>query len=452
MKEIELTSLWLDIKKIFTSDAKKIKYEYYAVIHTVDEDWTVTKVTTIDIERNYVENTGDVIWIEMEMLHGDYVKRFMPYVVNLELSLVKKELGETGNSVKNRTVEYEKFKAVFPPDINKKVVAQEYNQYTKAELDMLGFVTVKLQLVNRSLEVLRTRMIQGVFSGTTHEDTMRSVISRSGKSVKVDGKQCIDVVDIVAPDNTDTHENILVPSNTRLVDLPTYLHSVQRGVYLGGLGSYIQRYKDKNGWFIYPLYKANRFNEKVPKLVIYNVPRNRFPMVERTFVEDNNILYIAATAGKMFRDDAETSFMNSGVGFRMADANAMIKKPVKMESDGPVGARQNLNYEVAAADREDGINFATSGVRAVSSNPYIQYARILGKQGARLDIQWENSDHTKLYPGMPCKYVYLDGDKIKEITGVLLFNQTQTSIQGIGGQSSVYHSATLLTIFCERAI
>ena len=113
--------------------------------------------------------------------------------------------------------------------------------------------------------------------------------------------------------------------------------------------------------------------------------------------------------------------MNEGSGYRMPDARAYMKKPVKITENGPQASRAELNHEVIIKERSDGLNYAPVAQGGPSSNPFIERSKILQRSMAQIDLVWENSDPMLIYPGMPCKYIYLSQGKAISLKGTILF-------------------------------
>jgi hypothetical protein len=131
----------------------------------------------------------------------------------------------------------------------------------------------------------------------------------------------------------------------------------------------------------------------------------------------------------------------------MADARSYMKKPVTPTLDGPVAVRTQLNHEVAMKERKDGLNYAPEV--GVSANAYIEYSKVLFRNLAKLECIWNNGDIDLLYPGMPCKYMYLHNGEIKESLGVILFVHSMISPAQDGFTNSQYETQIKLVIMME---
>jgi hypothetical protein len=447
MAELEKLQIWPDVKRILTAGQNPVRFEYSAEVHTVDKDFKVLKVITLDIVRDYVNWFSDYLLIEFILPLGDYVRDFYPYRTNLELTLTRRQLYETGTSpVKNSVPEVYRYKAVFMPD-HPSFKCGEYDSIPQQRLNLLDTVTVTLQLLNRSLEPLRILTVGGVYKQVTMRKLIYSLLGARSQEVLVDGRPAVEGLDLVEPNNQKTYPQITIPQGTLLTSVPSYLQERSMGVYAGGMGSYLQPFAGKIYWFIYPLFDRTRFNTQTKKLIIYAVPKTRLYGVERTYRLEGNVVYLLATADKVYHDTAEAEYMTDGVGFKMTDAEAIMGKPVLMTEEGPVGNPAQLTYNVGIKQRDDGLNFAPVADRSISGNPFAQYAQVLKRSGARIDVEWQNANPDVLYPGMPCKYVFMEGTRLKEYYGVVLYNHLLLQME-TPGMASMAHTATCQLTLC----
>lgn len=449
--DIKKTALWVDIENVFIDGPKTIRYIYTGILHTVDKDYDVMKIITLDIVRDYVKNIGDKIILEFMMPLGDYVNDLYPYRGNLEFSIYREALEEGGEiSDSAKPIELERYKAVFLVQENRNIKASEYDAVDQQTLNLTDVLNVKLQLMNLSLEPLRIKTVGNNYPGVTAKQLIQGVLLGESQKVLVDGKPAADGVDIVEPDNQELLNQVLIPDGTLISSVPTYCQEKLHGVYNTGIGTYFQTFNGKQLWFVYPLYAKNRFEKAQHKAIIYFVPRDRFPSVERTFKVDGDIVYILATSTKNYRDTGEAELIDQGSGFRMADARAFMNKPAVPSPDGPLADRARLMHESVAFQRSDNLNYAPYTDRGISGNPFAQYSKVNKRDGGQLSLTWENADYTLIHPGMPCQCFYLNGEDVNNVYGEILFNHATVGIDGIGVMAKAHITVCELVLFTER--
>jgi hypothetical protein len=449
---IKDTVLWADIRDIVYSPKKPVRNEYRLMIHTENEDIPALKMIALDEVRDYVNNIGDVNHVTFILPLGEYMVRLYPFRSNLEVTVKRILLTEEGSTKERNSIIYtERYKAVFLVDENQNFTAKELEGVDLDSLNSMNVVEVKLQLLNRSLEPLRIKSVSGIFRNVTQKQIIHNLMAGESAKVKVDGKTSIDNIDIVEPDNKEVKKHVIFPDGSLVVNIPTYLQERMGGVYNSGIGSYLQVYKQKTTWFVYPLFNTNRFKtSKDDKAIIYAVTPGTFQGLERTYKTEADVIHILATNETKYTDAADTDYMNKGSGFKMTDANSFMKKPVEITEQGAIPNRNRLNTEVVAEERKDGLNYAPMISGRSSANPFKEYSKVNSRNVARIDFIWENSNSSLLYPGMPCRYIFLDDDKIVELNGTICFVQNLTELQGIGINGTVYKSKSVVTLLTEQ--
>lgn len=447
---IEQTPVWSDIKDVMYGTAKPTRFEYRALLHTEKEDLPVFKIDVIDIVRDYVNNIGELVQVEFKMPLGEYITRLYPFRSNLEFTIKRILLTDSATTkLEDSRILTTRFKAVFLADENPNYTGTDVERMDIDSLNNMDVVQVRMQLLNRSLEVIRVRQTQGIFRQVKMKQLIHNLVAGESLKVQIDGKPAIDAINIVEPDNSETRRQVIIPSATGVTSIPSLLQEKMGGVYNSGIGNFLQSYAKKLTWFIYPTTNTKRFDSaKDDKVIFYALPEGRFQALDRTYQKDASILKVLVTGQRKYKDAADVDYMNQGSGFRMADARAFMKRSVEITPDGPKALRSNLNTEVVAEERKDGLNYAR--IVTPSSNPFKEFSKVNARNVARVDIVWENSDPELIYPGMPCKYIYLDENKTVELAGTVVFAHTTVQRQGLGLQSSTFMTNTALTLLCQQ--
>lgn len=421
IKVYEDTTVWIEVQDIIKRSKGTRLFRYEGVIHTPEEDIGVWELNTIEVIRNFVEDVSSVAKITFRVGLGDYVTRIYPHRTNLEFTLKRTSMHES--STKKKASEkplVKRFKVIFNPKNNPPVTASDLQTVRRENLNQVDMPELQFELLDRCMEPLRIKTTSGCYRNKKLIDVMRATLGYESQKVLVDGKPAIDCLDIVDPCNKAEIANVIFPSATTLSSIPTKLQQ-EIGVYNKGMGTYYQLYREKKTWFVYPLYDSRRFDKVEYKAIFYTVPQEKLPQLDRSYWEDGKILKIAVTAQRTYNDSAEIEMMNRGCGFRMPDARPYMKKPIEITEECPVGKRCNLNHEVITKERDDGLNFAPMSGIGPSANPFMMKSRVLAYTFAQIDLVWENADEELIYPGMPCKYIYLSQGEVLELKGQILF-------------------------------
>lgn len=435
-----------DVNMVLEDGDKDQLLKLTAIFHTEKEDFRAISVLSFENMRDYYKETGESFSLTVMMGLGDYTYRLIPFAENLEVSVVETFHDEAGIKSKTKKPRETRYKVLIDPNANTNVHGDQLANTSIKDLNLSGPITVGFELVDRYEEKFRLLQIDGVFNNTPDELLVGCFID-AGKKIKVDGKPILSAVDMDKPDNKDVYKNLLVPSKIFLRDLPGWLQENSKGVYAAGIGSFFQTFEKKPTWFNYPLYKPERFDEDKRKLVIMAVPENKLPSSERTYRTEGKVTYILSTGSKKIVQTARNRELNTGIGFRMADAEAFMNKPVEIKEDGIKAVRNRLNYELADYQRRDKVGYAP--VYKSSSTPFIQISRVLANRFSAVSISWENSDPSLLYPGMPVKYCYMDRGKYKEMKGTLAKVFSVSSVQNNPMTDGYCRRTTQMVILAE---
>lgn len=452
---LETMPIWPEITRVLRSGIKATNFKYAGALHTPDADYNILKILTIHQSRDYGGNIVDVTHMTFKIPIGDYLYILYPYRDNFEVTIKEVLYGETVDAeTKEAPIITTRYKGVLIPGEAVNYKASDVEQYSQEELNLRGVIDLQVELLDRSLEPLRIKTVRGTFRQASNTKIIHNLLLGESQKVLVDGKPSVDGIDYVDFDNQEQHHQVVIPEGTAISSIPSLLQEKFNGIYKAGTGTYLQVYKEKKLWFVFPLFDITLFdrtNDK-DKLIIVAIPSQRSKLFERTYLEDGGVLTILATSDKTYKDNADVDAMNHGVGFRMADARTMMKKPVEITEQGPIGRRTQVNFEVINRERPDGLNYAPMVRSGPSSNPYKEYTKVLAREGARVTIEWLFSNPRLIYPGMPCKFVYMHGEDLMEVKGLVLNVESVTEIEGSPMMSTLYRTKTILSIFVEKIL
>lgn len=428
---LELSPLYQDIADITKQPKTKYNsgFDCEVKVHTTDKDLDYldgVTVSNIKILRDYVGMMSDHIEISLSVMLGTYVYDIYPYLENMEVSLYLTRQEHLNDKPNNIT---ERYKAVYLLEKNSAISTK--TSLPKDTLNQELPIVLTLQLLDRSAETLRIKTLQGSFDKVINpknkdmkpEVFLKSIVSEHINKVLVENKPAIDKLNIEKVDNLTPLKSITIPSGTRLVELTEYIQTKSDGLYNGGVGTYIQRFassKEETSkvFFIYSLYTANKYDTSEHKTIFYSPPTSNYAITDITYTYKDKTLKVIAHASSKIDDTKESQVMSTGSGYRTANANSFMKKPVEMTPDGPKFARSNLNTEVVYKEREDGLNFSPN--KGISSNHFHMNSEVLAKAGKYIRLRVTNLDIDFIYPGAPCKVVYENKENlIEELYGVI---------------------------------
>lgn len=214
--------------------------------------------------------------------------------------------------------------------------------------------------------------------------------------------------------NKDVHKQITIEHGTKLVDVPDYLQK-KIGIFNAGLGSYLQN----KIWYLFGLYDTTRFQKATKTLTLIVMPAKKWAHIERTYRQDADSLTVLITGETGFKDSSGSDTLQEGNGTRFADASSLFETPTTGGNNKSVMARSRNNNEIVTARREVGVDHVPVSHARITSNPFAVYSDIAARNGSYFKGVWQNADPRLLFPGMQTRILYMDGEDVKEIYGVL---------------------------------
>lgn len=441
--------LGLDIKNILEKASPK--YEAWLLqFHTPTEDVDIFKLISIDVVKDYENNFGDELIVNIIIPGGDWMFKLYPHLDHLQATLYK--FSTTKNSterlIPSKAIKATRYVAsvIKPPAMA--VEQNAKNEATEKNLNITQLLSVDVQLIPATIDQLRMMTVGGVFRNTSCDELIKSMLTVHSKKVEVSSEMLPSGVNMIPVDNLQKREHFVIPQGTRVVDVPGYIHKKCGGVYSTGFSYYFQ----DNYWYVYPTYNTERFNSTEKIMTIINVPSKRLPGNEKSFITEGNHTIILATGETKFTDVSEPQLLNMGNGLRFSDANKYMESFVDISDNKAVVSRGKNNSEFITLQRPNGFNNAAISSDRISSNAKLELSKLAARDGVMISLSWENSDTGLIYPGMPVKFRFLKDDVLKEVEGVILKAHDYIQMVGDGLLNNRYISTTNFAIFVKRQV
>jgi hypothetical protein len=447
--EIETSSLWDQVLSVVNSDQKPIHRYWEADIHANGKTITAFKVLNIDTVRDYENDYAPVLMLDVMIPMGEYTYLVYPFQDKLEITLYGTPLKETGQQEdEGQDHSAERYTATLIDKGNPMMANNGKNTPTQEILDLTNIATVTFQLMNKTVEQMRTMSVGNNFRDETVENAIKSVLTVESMKVKVDSEFKPKGVEMVEASNKAVKRQIAIPHGLPLVDVPNYIHLRQGGVYSAGMGYFYE----KDYWYVYPCYDTTRFTKSERTLTVINVPSNKLPQVERTYLQKGSSLIVLATGDSKFSDDSTTKQLTHGNGVMFSDASKFMTDLGTTQGNKLVASRGALLNQFVGTQRDNGVNYVPLAKDHITANPFEQYSQIARREGSVYGFVWDNSDATLLFPGMPVKVLYLEEEDVKEIYGVILKVHEYTELFGQGFSSTRHMTRTMVSVFTQRIV
>lgn len=398
-------------------DISRNAVSYSAILHLKNKDIDIRDLITVDIDRDFNNDTIDSIQMQFYMVSGDYQYDIVPELETLELTLIKKY------GIDTEIVE--RFKLIILNHKSAKMGGVSENQ-TRESLNKQSMQVVIAQAVNilyySTRLITNTKALRNVSIADAISFSFNDFINNP-RDIKINGTPIkLDKINIDPPNNPNILNSVLLLPTTTTYDMPTELQD-KYGVYNGHIGTYLTReYEDKkyiNTIWIYPLYNPLLVANRKRKLRLYATVGFTARLVDRTFMDSKNALDILVSAEESNNQIFNQYSADVGTGVSVLDNNE-ITKSHPLEGNKTTNKTADLST-AEGFKKTDGVNFNLSGGQ--TSNAYKHRSNILKQRGTTLTINWNFSMPELVYPGMTVEYIYEkfkdDNNEIKVINGIV---------------------------------
>lgn len=274
-------------------------------------------------------------------------------------------------------------------------------------------VAVKVQLVEKGFEKLKTRHVGGIYEKTSGFKLLRHLVDYHANLNNDDVATMIKGVEFAQNINQEVREQIVIPHGTTLVQAMHLVNQDSGGIYPTGFSYYIHN----NIWHVFPPYSLGRFKENNQKLIIVNLPKNRLPGVERTYSETVSLITVLSTRDVNVKDKRESKKGSFGTGIRFGDVSKILTGYANViDNKLRVDASKNVN-DLIVSQRPDDVQQIRFTKQKLTSAKNIELSKLAPSKGFMMRISWENSKETLIYPGMPVKVLYLKRNKSVSVVG-----------------------------------
>lgn len=436
-----------ELIKISHSRQGLIKYAYSALIHIVEKDlaYQPIKVLGIDIERDYEHNLADVINCELAVSPGTWSDYIMPFVENLEISII----AEPTNF--RAPISVSRYKAYCKTLINFRKTDSRLQNVNTETIDRMDIIRVEFQLVPLLMEKLLPLQIGTNVVNSNITDALTSLLM--GEASKLQGLDNADMlkgVDMVKADNETVYDNIPIPHGIKLLDLPLFLQKKLYGVYKQGMGHYIQT----GMWYIYPKSRTKRNDDKTRFINIFISPKDFLKYTENTWTKEGNDLYIiAALEGDSKDISTSANTLNKGNGIRVLNPDLQTTdESVKVAGNKAIISRANNVSEVILNESKNGVVNAPFIVNQKDTNIYEQVSQVEARVGKLIGLVWHNSQADLVKPGSVVRVHYTDANVNQQVMleGVVIKAHHYIHATSASVVSNQYSSVSALFVFVRK--
>lgn len=441
------TPLGDEVKRIIDSRQGSPNVYVDAVIHTKFGDVGVLRVLNHDIVRDYLTQYSDEISLVAVVPSGQTAYRIIPSRSELEITITGAVMAQHGGLEEDRQGRgMQRFRAILKQANDPTLEASARELLSERTMDLQNFDVLEFQLFSKVMEQFSMRSCGGVYRRTAVADLVRSLLLAESLTVNVEDDYKPQGVDMVDPVDTAIRDHIVIPHGTKVYDAPGYIHKHCGGIYSSGLSYYYQ----DDYWYVYPTYDYKRFEEATRQLVVIQVPENKLPSLDYTYMVEGSVVNIVATGELLQDDSSEMNKRAIGNGIRFADASKFFEGGVEVNNNKAMMSRGRQNNEFVSSRQKSGLNNVSVSEERISANTMYLASGLASREGVNIQLIWQNSDPSLIRPGMQTKIFYFKDGEVRQLDAVVIGVQVGTIYEGKGLVTGRYSRNTAINLFAAN--
>lgn len=444
-----------EYNRITTGKQYAIKYNIKCTIHAPNEDIPALFVMDFSLLRDYINNFSDVLTITAVFGAGTVTHRIMPHGKKLEATVTLRPLVDVPeyiDSLASKILEY-RYKAVLYETGAKAVEANQVSDASKTQRDVEDVTSLKIQLVNPLQEQLRVKTFGGLIREAIPIIAIRTLLTKYSKLGTVESDYSVKGVDMVPGYSTEVKEHIIVPHLTPIIRVPLMIEKIVGGIYPTGFQYYLQ----KNLWYIFSPFNIKAFEKSEYTLTVININKDKLAQLEKTFRLTPTQLIVLSTGEVKFDRLSDRRELNDSLGTRFVEAKNVMGKFVESGGFGKTGENKLIvarakNTNEFATDSEHDITLVKESNLRITSKVLYEYGKLAYRKGAMLQFVWENSADDLIIPGMPIRFIYMDGRMPKQVYGTVAALESTYISETQGIKQKKFSNHTVVSCFVEDVI
>lgn len=430
-----------EVDAVRRSPPQVIAYNYKVIVHTPTRDIPALLIGGVHVLRDYYTRFGDVLSIQSSFAVGDIVHDILPNHEDLEITLIRIPLLATANyqTASNQSQKVARYTAKLYDARNLLAEGKTLIAANKNEANSNNILSVDFQLISPALNKLRVATFNGTVRDSSGMDTVRAILQSSDPDCK----------NITTEPGFDTKkkDHILIPPLTRIVDIPKRINQTVGGMYSAGFCYYRQT----NGWYLFAPYNVNYYHVAPLTLTIINIAKNKLPEMEVTFRKTASQLIVLGTGDTSHIDFSETNIYNQGNGVRFVDSNSIIEGFGEVVNNKLVVDRTKNVTQMVDPTMQRKVNNAVQSPARITDKYNLEYSELLRRAGSLVQVEWEAAEIDNIYPGMPVRYMYMDGEIAKEIYGRVLGVECKSRQTNRDPKQRIFIDDAIVTLFVSRS-
>lgn len=453
IKDIQRTTLNQEVLKVMNDGSKPVFFRYELVVYAGGKTYRPFYIEDVVSYRDFTSRYHEELSVTACFSAGDYNHGIMPFNNKLEATLRKIPISGMHSTQisKDRETKAKRYNAYLYENGSSIVESNQYGDNFPSVAEKGGVLSVKIMLLDKVIERLRTHAFSTVIKDTPAIDAIRTIFDVvTQEHTKAEAADYYGV-DVAPGYNTRPPKQIVLPVGTPLLgkdkSLPRIANSCQGGIYPTGFSYHYQ----DNRWYLFPPFSTDRFETTDKTLTLVNVPSNKYPNVEKTYRKAGGSVVVLSTGEVKHRDFSNEQKANAGNGVRFMDAAKMMGNFANVVGDKLIfNGDQNIS-EFVVKPREGENNIIKQGSHGgITIGASNEYASLISRTGSYVQADWQNADPTLIYPGMPMRFMYLIKDLPYEIYGSVSSLETHYRPTNADIRNRVFCAQCVITAFIDK--
>lgn len=419
------------------TDARR---KYTATIMAGPEEIPALAVTRIDIGSDFEKKYRDDISLTLLLPLGTLVSRIAPYQDDIRIVL-------RTSIVDTYDFEDVTYKAYLMEDMPNEVEMSTDPAFRDPDAsNKLANVNVTFGLTLPLVEYLDAIRTGFVSRQDPPFAVLKVLFKKYMDAINFTTDEGIRSISMVEPSNYEPRSQIVVPDNTRLVDLPDILQNKMGGIYSSGMGFYLSR----RDLFFWPLYDMKREDQNISRLHIILPVTIHSTILDNTYSKVGNIVTVIASGKPRVLDDTLGQTYYEGDSVRYLDGNRAFEPIGKAEGSVLTANRAERHVEVNAVNTGKKIQTIMGGSQVITSNIYKEMSKKAALSGVRVMIEWRYSNHYLIKPGMLTTLFMESRGDIREVPGIVISVHSKLELETEGMVSQTLLGSSVITVFISR--
>lgn len=409
--------------------------EYEAVLSIGSYQIKMMHVMALSSREDYVRGQYEERMITVTMLPSQYAKLMLYGHADMTMKVTTVTPASQSRSAKT-------YRAI-PATLRDPTMENNSSQRVVQDQDATTVSVAHFQLMDPAAYDIRLRQVGANFLKTKTIDVIKLIFGKTKLSDKYNQSEAVGALQIDTDAVATIPSVVVIPDGTNLITLPQFLQK-EYGVYSQGIACFLKN----RCWYVFAPYSRKKSTYDVRRLVVINVPGDRYRKLNASYKVDGKTVTVMATGQSLHTDNTDADAMIGGTGTRQTDVTKLIHAPGAVDGTSlPKMNPQQYMREYQGYEYNKAYVNAPMADKPHTANTAVQASALAARNGCYMEVVWERGVSEVLLPGMPVQFLTQDGTKIKQMEGTLVGAEMLSTLQTPGLVDPSHQAQIKLTMF-----